>query len=153
MPYAESTSVSVEKSQGDIHRMVQKAGAVEFGFMTSDEMAKIAFRLNGRHIRFDLPLPSRQDPKFYWSGNRQRKADQAYKAWEQACRSRWRALFLCLKAKLESLESGIETFDEAFLPHIVMPDGSTVGEQILLNVAIACDSGKPTQLLLSGPTR
>jgi hypothetical protein len=52
-------------------------------------------------------------------------------AWEQACRSRWRALLLCIKAKLEACAVGITTFDSEFLAHIVTGDGRTVAERIV----------------------
>ncbi len=35
-----------------------------------------------------------------------------------------------IKAKLESVESKIETLEEAFLPQTVMPGGDTVYEQL-----------------------
>jgi hypothetical protein len=50
-------------------------------------------------------------------------ADGAYKAWKQAYHQRWRALALAIKA----VESGIATFEEEFLAHIALPNGSTVG--------------------------
>lgn len=56
--------------------------------------------------------------------------------WEQACRSRWRALLLSVKAKLESVEIGISEFEEEFLAHIVDPaTGRTVGEDIVPQIA------------------
>ena len=36
-----------------------------------------------------------------------------------------------MKAKLESIEAKIETFDEAFLAHIVTPEGQTIMEAVL----------------------
>jgi hypothetical protein len=37
---------------------------------------------------------------------------------------------LAVKAKLISVADGIETFEEAFMAHVVMPDGRTVAETI-----------------------
>jgi len=75
-------------------------------------MAEIAFAMNGRLLRFRVNLPPEHQ--------------------EQARRQRWRALLLALKAKLECVESGIETFDEAFLAHVVCGDGGkTVGDHLL----------------------
>ena len=48
------------------------------------------------------------------------------------CRQRWRALNLAIKAKLEAVESGIVTFDQEFLAHIVGPSGQTVKPLIAL---------------------
>lgn len=48
---------------------------------------------------------------------------------------------------LNALADGIETFEDAFLAHIVMPDGSTVAEHTLPRIAAAYDSGKMQPLL------
>ena len=40
----------------------------------------------------------------------------AHGRWEQACRQRWRALALVIKAKLEAIDAEISTFEEEFLP-------------------------------------
>lgn len=52
----------------------------------------------------------------------------AVRRWEQACRQRWRALLLVVKAKLEAIETGIATFDGEFMANIVLPGGGTVGD-------------------------
>lgn len=56
---------------------------------------------------------------------------QAHQAWEQACRQRWRALSLCIKAKLEAVAAGITTFEHEFLAHFLTGDGRTVGDHII----------------------
>jgi hypothetical protein len=80
-----------------------------------------------------LPLPARDDPQFtaYTRSYRTytRLATEAERLWEQACRRRWRALALVIKAKLEAAEAGITEFEAAFLAHIVLPDGET-GRQL-----------------------
>lgn len=53
----------------------------------------------------------------------------------------------CIKAKLESIESGIETFEDAFLAHIMMPDGATVGEHAKPMIARSYESGTMQPLL------
>ncbi|MET3925619.1 hypothetical protein [Devosia sp. 2618] len=129
MAYAETTSVSVEKTEGQIKAMIKKAGATHFATMDEAGMAIIAFSMKDRAIRFNLPLSRQDDRNFALNGRgAARTADQRYAAWEQACRSRWRALYLCIKAKLESIESGIETFEDAFLANIQMADGRLVSE-------------------------
>jgi hypothetical protein len=112
----------------------------------------IAFEMEKRRILFRLPLPDREDPKFRRTPGRHvaRSSEQITAAWEQACRSKWRALFLCIKAKLESVEAKIETFEDAFLAHIQMPDGHTVGEHVRPRIAEAY-TGQPMQPLLPSP--
>jgi hypothetical protein len=38
---------------------------------------------------------------------------------------------LSIKAKLEAVETGIESFEIAFMPYVVLPDGKTVAEHVL----------------------
>ena len=40
----------------------------------------------------------------------------------------WRSMLLVIKAKLEAVNSGIVTIEQEFLAHIVLPDGSVVGD-------------------------
>src|SRR5262245_35113522 len=109
MPYAAYTKVPVEQSRREIERTLEKYGAKRFAYLTEADRAVLMFEAHDRRIRFDLPLPK---------GPTER--DQRHR------RERWRALLLCIKAKLEAVMSNIETFEEAFLSHVVMPDGSTV---------------------------
>lgn len=72
---------------------------------------------------------------------------QAYEAWEQACRSRWRALYLIIKAKLEAVDSGISTIEREFLYDIVLPDGKTVGEYMAPQIEAAYTTGEMPPML------
>lgn len=62
-------------------------------------------------------------------------------------RQRWRALALVIKAKLEAVEAGITEFEEEFLAHIVLPNGGTVGQFMLPQVATAYETGQMPPLL------
>lgn len=153
MAYAATTSVSVEKTETEIKALLRKHGAGSF--MTGEEAtrATIAFQMADRRVIFRLPLPAQTERRFALDGrNNARPADKRLAAWEQACRSSWRALFLCIKAKLESVESGIETFEDAFMPHIMMPDGSTVSENVRPRIAQAYAT-QTMQPLLPPPAR
>ncbi len=153
MAYAKETSVPVVKSEADIKAVIRRYGATSFASFESGTSSMIAFEMNGRRVVFKLPLPDRnareftETPSGKWLRD-ERKADQAY---EQACRARWRALLLCIKAKLESIEAGIESFEDAFLAHIQMPDGSLVGDQVRPRIAASYESGN-MQPLLPGPS-
>lgn len=154
MAYAKDTSVAVEKTEGEIKATLRRYGATAIAVFENAEHAMIAFEMHGRRITMKLPLPDRKSKEFTEtpSGKWARSDADAYKAWEQACRSRWRALYLCIKAKLESVESGIETFEDAFLSHVIMPDGRTVGEYTRPAIAKAYETGT-MQPLLPGPGR
>ena len=109
MAYAERTKVPVHQSKGEIEKLVKRFGATAFGVMERDGMAQVAFVIDGRNILFRMPTP--EDA--------------------QGERSAWRALLLTIKGKMESAERGIETFEEAFLANIVMPDGRTVAQHTI----------------------
>lgn len=147
--YAEGTSVSSEKSRAEIERTLTRYGADQFLYGWKDDHALVAFRMNGRHIKFLLPMPNRDDDEFVYtpSETKMRDADGQQAAFEKAIRQRWRALALVIKAKLESVEAGITVFDEEFMAHIVMPDGLTVSEHMLPQIDSAYETGNMPPLL------
>lgn len=149
MAYAEKTSVSVAKSKADIEELIQKAGASQFVSGFKEGMAVIGFSLSDRQIRFVLPLPDKQDKSFWYTPERRNKRseEQAYVAWEQACRSRWRALYLIIKAKLEAVESGISTVEREFFYDVVLPDGKTIGEWMAPQLEEAYRTGSMPSML------
>jgi len=149
MKYAKNTEVPVEKSQVEIKTIVTRYGATKFASLEEERRAAIMFEANNRRIRFILVLPDPNDDEFYRIPRRheRRSNDAARRKWEQACRQRWRALALAIKAKLEAVESGIATFEEEFLPYTVMPDGMTVAEHALPAVAKAYLTGSMPPLL------
>lgn len=129
--YAKDTTVSVEKSKAEIEKLVSKYEATQFISGWNGDKAVIGFSMKDRQVRFFLPLPDKKDKKFTLDRHGYTRATgPAERAWEQEVRSRWRALFLVIKAKLEAVESGITNFEEEFLAHIVLPDGSTVGNWV-----------------------
>jgi hypothetical protein len=135
MVYAATTTVSVDKSRTEIEHTLKRYGADRFAYFTEADRAIVVFEANQRRIRFDLPILKAIDRKG-----------------EQLQRSRWRALLLCIKAKLESVESKIETFEEAFLAHVVLPDGLTVIQHTRERIEIAYKGGE-MQALLPAPSK
>lgn len=147
--FAENTSVPVERSKAEIERMLSRYGADQFASGWRDSFASVMFRAQGRFVRFELRMPSRTDKRFTHGESRHRPPqpvklsdDEAYKRWEGECRRLWRALCLVVKAKLEAVTSGISTFEEEFLAHLVLPDGGTVGRWLLPQIETAYASGK-----------
>ena len=149
MKYAETTSVSVERSKAEIEKILQRYGANQFISGWDQHAAYIGFRMCERQVKFVLPLPAKNAEEFAYTPGRRRQRDsnQTLKAWEQGCRQRWRALSLVIKAKLEAVESGITEFDDEFLAHIVLPDGQTAGEFLKPQIEQAYLKGKMPKLL------
>jgi hypothetical protein len=148
--FAAGTTVAPDKSRLEIESILARYGASHFAYMNSPDRVVIAFRANNRNIRFDLVLPTR-DAAVTTPTGRPRSDKLIDAAWQQEIRQRWRALALCIKAKLESVESSIETFESAFMAHIVMPDGRTVGEHVLPAIAESYSSGRHVPLLPGPP--
>ncbi len=156
--YAQDTSVSVERSRAEIESTLSRYGANRFGYMTDERSAMIGFVMNEKAVKFVLPLPNQNDEAFTVrvhtylgreTGRKPQPPEMARKLWEQACRSRWRSLNLCIKAKLEAVAAGITTFETEFLAHIVLPGGKTVGQKLLPQLDEMQKSGKMPALLLN----
>lgn len=149
MAYAEKTSVSVARTKAEIEELIQQYGADQFVSGYKDDLAVIGFSMASRQIRFLLPLPDKQAKEYWYTpGRGQRRTDEAaHAAWEQACRSRWRALYLIVKAKMEAVDAGISTVEREFLYDIVLPDGRTAGEWMAPQIAEAYQTGQMPPML------
>jgi len=151
--YAANTTVSVENSRGEIERTLRRYKAEAFAYATEANSAQIGFRISGRYVRFLLTMPDPNHADFTVHSRGRRAPEAAEKLWEQACRQKWRALALVIKAKLEAVSAGITTIEDEFLAHTVLPDGSTVGQWMQPQVDEAYRLGAmPSLLQLTGPT-
>jgi hypothetical protein len=147
MAYAENTTVKVEKSISEIIALLKKAGADNVGQMEARGGMTVAFTLQERQLRFVVRYPSIDDMPTH-SGSRAKLTDaMREEKRQQRIRQRARALLLVIKAKLESVESGVETFEQAFLANVVTANGQTVYERINDTIALEYSSGAVHPLL------
>lgn len=154
--YAADTTVSVEKSRAEIEATLKRYKAESFAYASEGRKAAIQFRIAGRVVKFILTLPDPNADEFnvYMQGNvkYRRKEGVPEKMWEQACRQRWRALALVIKAKLEAVSAGITTIEDEFLAHTMLPDGTTFGQWAKPQIDKAYEIGAmPKHLALEGP--
>ena len=149
MKYAAATSVGADRSRAEIERTLQRYGATGFLYGWKEDQAVIGFHMQDRQIKFILTMPDKQDEVFWKTPgrHRRRKETQAYAAWEQATRQRWRALALAVKAKLEAVDAGIASFETEFLPYIVLPGGLTVGDFMVPQIEQAYLTGQVPKML------
>ncbi len=126
--FAERTKVPVAHSKGEVEDLLKRYGAKSFMSGQTAAEAMIAFEAKDRRVMFRLPMP---DAKKF-SGDK----------FAQEERRLWRALVMCIKAKLEAVESGIATFEDEFLAYVVMPDGQTVGDHIKPRIATSYRENK-----------
>jgi len=143
--YAENTTVPIERSQAEIQGLIQRYGARKFasGYDEDARLAVIQFEMTGRRVMFRLSLPNLDDERFAVDARGRQRSHSAWtNAYDQECRRLWRSLLLVIKAKLESVESGVESFEEAFLPQIVIPGtGQTYGEYAVPQIAAVYEHG------------
>lgn len=139
-PYAAESKVPVQQSRNEIEKMVTDRGASQFMAASDKEKGQsiIGWTIAGRMVRLEIPLPMRKN--FSASSVGERK-------WEQAHRSRWRAVVLIVKAKFEAIASGVSTLEREFLADTVMADGSTVGRWMAPQLDGMYKTGKMPALL------
>lgn len=125
--YASRTRVPADRTRLQIEDMMRRRGADQFFSGADGERAVLAFRLQQRHIRFSLPLGRDLS--------------------RQRIDARWRALWLVVKAKLEAVDIGIISVEDAFLADTILPDRQTVAEYMAPQIDAAYASGKMPPLL------
>jgi hypothetical protein len=113
--YAARTEVPVARSRAEVERILTRYGADQFVSGWDQRTSMIGFRIGGRVVRLQIPMPDRRDYR-------------TEAQFAQAERQRWRALLLVVKAKLEAVEAGITTLEQEFLANLVLPSGATIGE-------------------------
>ena len=148
MSYARKTKVPIDRSKAEIERTLMRYGASQFAYATKDDQAVVMFRAHDKGVRFNLPLPPVAN--FLKTKRGARSMGAALIAREQACRERWRALSLVIKAKLEAVATGITIFEEEFLAHLVTAGGKTVGERLLPELAESLKKAGSVPLLGDG---
>jgi hypothetical protein len=123
----ESTSVPVERSQSEIRKLLAKHGCGRFAFGEERDdigqrWAAISFTYGGHAVRMRVPL------KLVDERSVKAKAERAYRKtadeirdemYEQEEKRIWRVLSWNLKARMVAVEENVETFEEAFLAHLV----------------------------------
>lgn len=152
MAYAEATKMSVEKSVAEIVTLVRKNAGSQIAQLDDDNRYVIAFTMADRQVRFTVVFDPVDHKRFQLDGRGSTRTAAARRDhWEQHRRQRMRAMLLVIKAKFESVESGVETFEQAFLANVVMPDKRTVHEHISESIALQYQTRGVQPLMLTGP--
>lgn len=160
MTYAENTTVSVEKSKAELDALLRRHGAAQRVFGDDDERgtAFAVFRLADRHYRLEIPMPKLEDFSTRAKGERgrlfgKRSPDEQRKHHEQACRARWRAVLLVVKAKLELVAMGVSSIEREFFADLLLPDGRTMHRALAEQIEASYKTGAMPPLLgMGGPS-
>lgn len=134
------TTVRVENSQGEISRELGKYGITMVQHTQTDTVFSIAFQVQVEELK--RPLTVRIDIPY------NRSLDQEDKFGWRDQRIKYRVLFYYLKSLLEAWDNGLKTFAEIFLPHIVLPGGRTVAQDLMPKYTMAIDSGSTEDIKL-----
>jgi hypothetical protein len=155
--YASKTKVTVDRSKAEVEHVLTRYGADQFAYGVDSRQghpeAVVGFRVKNeagdyRTIRFVLPLPSRDDFPSTDSRGKARSPRVIDDELEKATRQRWRAMALIVKAKLEAVESGITTLEREWMGYILLPNGRTVADMAVPEIAHAYAKGSAPKLLL-----
>jgi len=127
--------------------------------VTEDEerhLAIVAFTM-GADYRLEVPLPFVDPrkkgapdgaPSSWW-----RMSAAQREAWQaQRVRSRWRAVVLLVKSKLELVEIGASTIEKEFLADLVLPGGGRLHDALAERLVATFNSGGRVPLLGPGPS-
>ena len=151
--YAEGTSVATDRTLVEIKRVLTRYGASKVGLMEDERGLTVGFEMEDRRFRMTVLLPDKSQFSRRHI-NQHTSVQRTYKeidnAWDQACRERYRALFLAIKAKMVAVESGIETLENAFLAYLCLPSGETMSEFYEDQIEKAYLTGRMPPLLGSG---
>lgn len=156
MPYADDTSVPVERSQAEMRRLLDgyKADAFTYAWDGEASREQVTFRIGGKFVKLAIQMPARTERRFTHTpkGSFQRTAPEVAKAWEREKRRRWRVLVLTLKAKLAAVDAGISTLEREFFADLMLPNGTTVSEWAAPKLAEAYRTGQMPELAPPKPT-
>ena len=133
LPYA-TTSISINKTKGDIDKMLRKAGAdgVQWSELYRPERkAEICFIKDEKMYKLSIPINVEDLEK-----ERKNIAPSRYDQYlNQRERSMYRAMFHYIESLIKAQDHGLISFEEAFVGHakVYLPGGeeSTVSEVIL----------------------
>jgi hypothetical protein len=151
----ESTTVPVERSQGEIRKLLTDYGAARFGFGEETDSAGVRWAAiqfaHGSHaVRMRVPHKPIDEVPLRKKAQRARTQtfdDFAAAAIEQEAKRIWRVIAWNLKARLVAVEEGVETFEEAFLAHLLNEQtGRTLYEELVQDGRI--ELGAPLHLAL-----
>lgn len=134
LPYSNSTSG--RSAMDDIRKTIQAFGCSKFAPMEDFDAGKviIQFEYRGRMVQVEASAKGyaaawlRQNP--YSSRMRLSKIEHERRALEKGQIAVWSILRDWIKGQLTAIETGILSFEAAFLGQILLPTGETIHERI-----------------------
>ena len=123
---AGTNTATVDKSIEEIRKFLLQMGAKGFSFGSLEDKAYLTFSYQGKGVRLMLDVPQRPGKD---------ATIAQLKKHEQARRKKWRQVLICIKSKFHCIQCEIETFEQAFMAHLLTKDGIIFSELALDHVA------------------
>lgn len=129
-----NTTVRVEKSQGEITKELAKYGIFMVQHTQTNNVFSCAFQVELEEsekpvtVRIDVPYDREEDEMDNYGWKEQRRM--------------YRVLYFYIKALLTSWDGGLKAFMDIFMPHIVLPGGKTVSQDLLPKYKLAIQEGR-----------
>ena len=122
-----TTSISSEKTAGEIQKKLSVAGAqaVLSEYNEDGIMCSMSFRIN--NIFFKLPI---NIDGVYSAISKDKNIPRKFKSYEQASRIAWRIIKDWIEAQIAIIQAGQAELIQIFLPYAQDKDGKTVFETI-----------------------
>lgn len=135
----QNASTPVARSQEEIRRILKKYGAdgMQFSEDLKNQMIIVRFMYTIEameyFISFKVPIPKADNKT---PTGRARKGNQVDQLQAQNERGIWRAVLWAIKSRMEAVEFGIETFQEAFLSHFeIQGTDKSIGDVLIPRLA------------------
>ncbi len=148
LPYENSTTG--ERALSDIQKLLRGFGCSKFGSMVDDEAKEIMvqFEYRGRPVSVRASIRGyaaawlKEHPYTYRTKGS--KTDHERKALQIASIAVYSILRDWIKGQITAIETGILTFEGAFLGQILLPSGQTVLERLKTDNLLPAPSGETT---------
>lgn len=135
----ESTTVPVERSQGEIRKLLVAHQVAQLAFgeerdESGQRWAAVTFRHGAFAVRMKVALKlvdERVVNDKVWKARSRTRDEIRDRLYDQEEKRIWRVLAWNLKARMVAVDEEVETFEQAFLPHLLNPQtGRTVYEHL-----------------------
>jgi len=135
MPLPYENATSGERALGEIQKLLRGFGCTKFGSMSDDEAQEILvqFEYRGRPVSVKASIRGYaaawlKEHPWNMSRSRSTRAEHERKAMNIASVAVYSILRDWIKGQITAVETGILTFEGAFLGQILLPSGKTVLE-------------------------
>lgn len=135
LPYENATSG--QKALDEVRKVLTTFGCAKFGTMTDSELAEVLVQFEYRGRQVQVKASARgyaaawlKEHPYDYARMRKTKQEHERRALDQGQIAIYSILRDWIKGQVTAIETGILTFDGAFLGQILLPGGRTVLEKI-----------------------